>query len=576
MEPFLLLLLIVQAGISCYAHNNRQCASACGEIEHISYPFRLKSDPKGCGDSRLELACEDNHTTLYLLGGRYHVKSIYPSSDTSSFYGEIEVVDVGLRKNDCSSLPLHQLMLSNFRGEDPYYFVYRTGMTIVSCSKQMRSPFYINTEPCIVTKGYHSYAINYPSASEIEGSCTIGPSTFASIFALRVNLRRSYNDIHDAMTDGFNLSYSVPPQKKTYHFCFLGFRYRGKKCITYSYYNSAGGRALNFALNKVPNAGFLLAHFLAAKFLFGAPCVLILIIYKWMRRHQAMDPNIEEFLQAHNNFLPIRYSYSDIKKITKNFKHKLGEGGFGSVYRGVLKSGKEVAVKILNKPKSNGQDFISEVATIGRIHHVNVVELVGFCFNYSKQALVYDFMPNGSLDKHIVYRDGENALDHKKMYEISLGIARGIKYLHRGCDMQILHFDIKPHNILLDQNFTPKVSDFGLAKLYPTDHSIITLTAARGTLGYMAPELFYKDIGGISYKADVYSFGMMLMEMAGRRRNVNANAENSSQIYFPLWVYDHLNKKKGVEMVDAIEEERERTRKMIIVALWRIQLSPND
>ncbi|XP_039161030.1 rust resistance kinase Lr10-like [Eucalyptus grandis] len=318
------------------------------------------------------------------------------------------------------------------------------------------------------------------------------------------------------------------------------------------------------------------AHFLAAKFIIGAPCVLILLIYKWMRRHQAMDANIEEFLQVHNNFLPIRYSYSDIKKITKNFKYKLGEGGYGSVYKGMLRSGNEIAVKILNKPKSNGQDFISEVATIGRIHHVNVVQLVGFCFDYSKQALVYDFMPNGSLDKHIVYKDGEDSLDYKKMYEISLGIARGIEYLHRGCDMQILHFDIKPHNILLDQSFTPKVSDFGLARLYPSDRDTVTLTAARGTLGYMAPELFYKDIGGISYKADVYSFGMMLMEMAGRRRNVNANAEDSSQIYFPLWVYDQLGKEEDLQMVDATEEEREATRKMIIVALWCIQLNPND
>ncbi|XP_039161037.1 rust resistance kinase Lr10-like [Eucalyptus grandis] len=145
-----------------------------------------------------------------------------------------------------------------------------------------------------------------------------------------------------------------------------------------------------------------------------------------------MDPNIEEFLQAHNNFLPIRYSYSDIRKITKNFKYKLGEGGYGSMYKGILRSGNAVAVKILNKPKSDGQDFISEVGTIGRIHHVNVVQLVGFCFNNSKQALVYDFMPNGSLDKHIVYKDGENSLDYKKMYEISLGITRGIEYLHRG------------------------------------------------------------------------------------------------------------------------------------------------
>ncbi|XP_039161666.1 rust resistance kinase Lr10-like [Eucalyptus grandis] len=141
--------------------------------------------------------------------------------------------------------------------------------------------------------------------------------------------------------------------------------------------------------------------------------------------------------------------------------------------------------------------------------------------------------------------------------------------------MQILHFDIKPHNILLDKNFTPKVSDFGLAKLYPIGHSTVSMTAARGTLGYMAPELFYKNIGGISFKADVYSFGMLLMEMASKRKNVNANAEHSSQIYFPLWVYDQVNGGEGVEMEGVVEEEREVIKKMIIVALWCIQLIPD-
>ncbi|KAF8007842.1 hypothetical protein BT93_K1738 [Corymbia citriodora subsp. variegata] len=505
------------------------------------------------------------------------------------------VVDVGLQKSNCSSLPLHQLMLSNFsREEERYSILYDARrVTIVSCSKQVRSvscskhvrwPLYLATEPCIAINGYHSYAIISARASDIEDFCTITTSIRASDYLWNIiieafsgnNRTISYQDIHNAMADGFNLYYYVPPRKKTYRFCFFGFRYQGKQCMPYDYYNSSWGMALNNAMNTIPNPAFILAHFLTAKFIFGAPCVLILLIYKWMRRHQAMDANIEEFLQAHNNFLPIRYSYSDIKKITKKFKYKLGEGGYGSVYKGMLRSGNEVAVKILNKSKSDGQDFISEVATIGRIHHVNVVQLVGFCFDYSKQALVYDFMLNGSLDKHIVHMDGESSLDFKKMHEISLGIARGIKYLHCGCDMQILHFDIKPHNILLDQNFTPKISDFGLARLYSTDRSIITLTAARGTLGYMAPELFYKNIGGVSYKADVYSFGMMLMEMAGRRRNVNANAENSSQIYFPLWVYDQLGKGNEVEIVDAIEEERETVRKMIIVALWCIQLSPND
>ena len=255
--------------------------------------------------------------------------------------------------------------------------------------------------------------------------------------------------------------------------------------------------------------------------------MFVFLIYKWRRRNLWIYSDIEEFIQSHNNLMPIRYSYSNIKKMTKNFKEKLGEGGFGSVFKGKLQSGRLVAVKMVNS-KANGQDFINEVATIGRIHHVNVVQLIGFCAKGSKRALVFDFMPNGSLDKYIFPRTEANiSLNFEKMYEISLGVAHGIEYLHRGCDMQILHFDIKPHNILLDKNFSPKVSDFGLAKLYPTDHSIVSVTAARGTMGYMAPELVYKNIGGVSYKADVYSFGMLLMEMVGRRKNVNAKDRKS-------------------------------------------------
>ena len=289
-----------------------------------------------------------------------------------------------------------------------------------------------------------------------------------------------------------------------------------------------------------------------------------------------MYDNIEEFLQTNNNLVPIRYSYSDLRKMTKGFKDKLGEGGYGCVYKGKLRSGRLVAIKLLGESKGKGQDFINEVSTIGRIHHVNVVRLVGFCVERSKRALVYDFMPNGSLDKYIFTQEGINSLDCKKMREISIGVASGIEYLHRGCNMQILHFDIKPHNILLDENFVPKVSDFGLARLYPLDNSIVSLTAARGTMGYMAPELFYKNIGRVSYKADVYSFGMLLMEMASRRKNLNAVAEKTSQIYFPSWAYDQINEGKDIEMENETEEESRIRKKMIIVALWCIQLKPSD
>ena len=183
--------------------------------------------------------------------------------------------------------------------------------------------------------------------------------------------------------------------------------------------------------------------------------------------------------------------------------------------------------------KSNGHDFINEVVTIGRIHHVNVVKLIGFCVQGPKWALIYEFMYNGSLDKFIFLKQENNTpLSWEMLYKIALGVGRGIEYLHQGYDMQILHFDIKPHNILLDEDFTPKILYFGLAKLYSIDESIVSLTATRGMLGYIAPELFYKNI-----KADVYSFGMLL-EMVGRRKNVDALAEHSSQIYFPSWIYD--------------------------------------
>ncbi|PNX78099.1 receptor-like protein kinase, partial [Trifolium pratense] len=133
------------------------------------------------------------------------------------------------------------------------------------------------------------------------------------------------------------------------------------------------------------------------------------------------------------------------------------------------------------------------------------------------------------------------------------------------------------HNILLDKDFIAKVSDFGLAKLYPLDNSIVTLTAARGTVGYMAPELFYKNIGRVSYKADVYSFGMLLMEIANRRRNLNSNADKSSQIFFPYWIYNELIEEREIETLGkATDDEKKNVIKMFIVALWCIQLNPSD
>ncbi|QHO05960.1 Putative receptor-like protein kinase [Arachis hypogaea] len=231
---------------------------------------------------------------------------------------------------------------------------------------------------------------------------------------------------------------------------------------------------------------------------------------------------------------------------------------------------------MLYTSKSDGQDFISEITTIERIYHINVVRLVGFCVEGSKRALGCDFMLNGFLETYIFSKEENIFLSYEKIYEISLGIARGISYLHEGCDMQILHFDIKPHNILLDENFFPKISDFGLAKLYPRDNSIVSLTDRRGTIGYTAPELFYNNIGGVSYKADVYSFRMLLMKMANRRKNLNPHAENSSSAFFPTWIYNQFSNNEDIELDNITDNEKNIYKKMIIVVLRCIQLKLCD
>ncbi|XP_038972582.1 rust resistance kinase Lr10-like [Phoenix dactylifera] len=287
---------------------------------------------------------------------------------------------------------------------------------------------------------------------------------------------------------------------------------------------------------------------------------------------------VEKFLEDYKALKPLRYSYADIKKITNQFKTKLGEGGYGSVFKGFLPNGVPVAVKILlTSIGSNGEDFVNEVGTIGRIYHVNVVRLLGFCADGFKRALIYEFMPNESLAKFIFSVDGRSTLlGWDKLHNIAIGIARGIEYLHQGCDQRILHFDIKPHNVLLDDNFCPKISDFGLAKLCSKEQSIVSMTAARGTAGYIAPEVCSRNSGNVSYKSDVYSFGMLLLEMVGGRKNMDATVENTSQVYFPEWIYNRLYQEEELGLHIIEENDAIIARKLTIVALWCIQWYPVD
>ncbi|CAA7049988.1 unnamed protein product [Microthlaspi erraticum] len=206
--------------------------------------------------------------------------------------------------------------------------------------------------------------------------------------------------------------------------------------------------------------------------------------------------------------------------------------------KGHLPDGRKVAVKVLKESTSNGEDFINEVASMSQTSHVNIVSLVGFCFEGSKRVIVYEFLENGSLDQFISANASSSAEWRMRLYEIALGVARGLEYLHYGCKTRIVHFDIKPQNVLLDCNLCPKVSDFGLAKLCKKKESTMSMLDTRGTIGYIAPEMISRVYGSVSHKSDVYSYGMLVLEMIGatNKDRVGNVASNTSSVYFPDWI----------------------------------------
>uniref|UniRef100_A0A2N9EPQ9 Protein kinase domain-containing protein n=1 Tax=Fagus sylvatica TaxID=28930 RepID=A0A2N9EPQ9_FAGSY len=349
---------------------------------------------------------------------------------------------------------------------------------------------------------------------------------------------------------------------------------KGKKCRLKN--NSTEIECFNLSKNtkgitaKLVTIGSILGSFLLALAGFA-----LYRVYSYDTIEKENQARIEKFLEDYRALKPTRYSYADVKRITNQLTEKIGQGAYGTVFKGKLSNEIHVAVKILNSSKGNGEEFINEVGTMGRIHHVNVVRLVGFCADGFRRALVYEFLPNNSLDKFISSVDSSHFLGWDKLQDIALGIAKGIEYLHQGCDQRILHFDIKPHNILLDHSFNPKISDFGLAKLCSKDQSAVSMTTARGTMGYIAPEVFSRNFGNVSSKSDVYSFGIMLLEMVGGRNNVNVTV-TTNEIYFPEWIYNLLEQKEDLRVFVENNGDAKIAKILAIVGLWCIQWHPVD
>ncbi|XP_058098009.1 cysteine-rich receptor-like protein kinase 44 isoform X2 [Magnolia sinica] len=245
----------------------------------------------------------------------------------------------------------------------------------------------------------------------------------------------------------------------------------------------------------------------------------------------------------------VNFHYRDLKSATENFseRNKLGQGGFGDVYKGVMKNGETVAVKKLMIRESGREeaDFESEVRLISNLHHRNLVRLLGCCSNGPELLLVYEYMANSSLDKFL-FGGRRGTLNLKQRFDIIIGMARGLAYMHEEFHVCIIHRDIKSSNILLDDDFQPRIADFGLARLLPNNWSHLS-TRVAGTLGYTAPE--YAIHGQLSKKADTYSFGVVVLEIISGQRSNDIKIEPVTQ-YLLEWAWRLYEEESLMELVD--------------------------
>ncbi|KAG8661094.1 hypothetical protein MANES_02G210560v8 [Manihot esculenta] len=267
------------------------------------------------------------------------------------------------------------------------------------------------------------------------------------------------------------------------------------------------------------------------------------------------------------------FSYKELFIATNGFKEMAGRGSFGIVYKGEIEMDTKVpvAVKKLNTIVEDGEkEFRTEVKVIGQTHHKNLVRLVGFCDEGQHRLLVYEFLSNGALANFLFTKA---TLNWNQRIRIAFGIARGLVYLHEDCSTQIIHCDIKPQNILLDDYCNAKIADFGLAKLLVLDQSQ-TFTAIRGTKGYVAPEWFRNM--PVTVKADVYSFGVLLLEIISGRKCVDTEVSEERAILVD-WAYDCYQEGRISALVEDDEEamnDMKKIERFVMVAIWCIQEDP--
>jgi len=330
---------------------------------------------------------------------------------------------------------------------------------------------------------------------------------------------------------------------------------------------------------KKNSVGKLLGIILAVVFVV---VVASIILYVWnmrkKRRYQKTKLNPQQRIEDFDSIKSTLLSLSSLQAATDNFSesNKLGEGGFGAVYKGDL-SGQEVAVKRLSKGSDQGlEELRNELVLVAKLHHKNLVRLEGFCLEEGEKLLVYEYMPNKSLDTILFEPDQKIRLDWRKRFNIIEGVARGLQYLHEDSQKKIVHRDMKASNVLLDTNMNPKIGDFGLARLFGQDQTRDVTNRIVGTFGYMSPE--YVMRGQYSTKSDVFSFGVLAIEIVtGQRNSEHFFYEQSEDIISTVW--RHWSEGTIAEVIDdSLRRNYSETEvvKCINIGLLCLQQNPVD
>uniref|UniRef100_A0A5B6ZWK1 non-specific serine/threonine protein kinase n=1 Tax=Davidia involucrata TaxID=16924 RepID=A0A5B6ZWK1_DAVIN len=323
--------------------------------------------------------------------------------------------------------------------------------------------------------------------------------------------------------------------------------------------------------SKKNRTGFIVGIVVAV----GVVSILsVFALYCFVQRRKRPHSNEDEELLG-MDARPYTFSYAELRAATEDFSpaNKLGEGGFGPVYKGTLNDGRVVAVKQLSVASHQGKrQFVAEIATISAVQHRNLVKLYGCCIEGDKRLLVYEYHENKSLDQALFAGKRSLYLDWPTRCDICLGVARGLAYLHEESRLRIVHRDVKASNILLDSVFNPKISDFGLAKLYDDKMTHIS-TRVAGTIGYLAPE--YAMRGHLTEKADVFGFGVVALEIISGRPNSDSSLEEE-KIYLLEWAWQLHENNREVELVDSnlSEFNEEEVKRVIGIGLLCTQTSP--